>query len=238
MEKSRFGSVYHDDKACEPGLCFTASNKIALGDSVDGKEISWVKYKDMYIADRCVSTAISWNKLNEQGFVYGVPVKIDGRYYLCRCIEIGTRKDEDCEWNDILHEIGDSNDIWHWKHMYFWGQEESDLYPGERVFCGFLGHDFWGVTTPEKFVGLGFRPVLEELPDGIQVSDNLIGASINVYGTSDHVVGTLLDYTEYDMILRTNLADAHFPKYSSWVQQVSNGEIIVDRQAVTYVQLA
>ena len=172
MEKSKFGTVYHNDKACEPGLCFINSNKIDLGDSVNGKEISWVKYKDMYIADRCVSTAISWNKLNEQGFVYGVPVKIDGRHYLCRCLKIGTRKNEDCEWNDILRELGDSNVIWNWRHMYFWGQEVPATKPNRRqihrdsyrVVRGFYSARAWDCNlTTNQGVFVGFRPVLEPI---------------------------------------------------------------------------
>ena len=59
-----------------------------------------------------------------------------------------------------------------------------------------------------------------------------------MYGTNGHVVGTLLDYTEYDMILRTNIAGVHFPKYGAWIQQVADGEIIVDRQSVNYIQIA
>lgn len=234
MEKSRFGTVYHDDKACEPGLCFTTSNKITLGDSVDGKEISWAKYKDMYIADRCVTTAISWNKLNEQGFVYGVPVKIDGRHYLCRCLKIGTRKNEDCEWNDILRELGDSNVIWNWRHMYFWGQEESPRDPDRRMVWGYNGNDrkrssyFATVQIPV----LGFRPALEPLPPTLSDFDGLVGTRLRVYGPNGFMLPSILiGADDYDLTLRPLIP---LPANCDWA--IRKGPMAtVDRDAVRYI---
>ena len=236
IKQVKLGSIHEGDTILAVGSKYTMP--FSIGASNPQKLITWNRANKLLIAAEPVLVNISYKQIDEVGYISGKVINIDGRYYFCRSLKLGKTDDADSEWKKALRATNTSDKTWNWSKNYFWGQEESDLYPGERVFCGYLGHDFWGVTTPEKFVGLGFRPVLEELPDSVQISDDLIGVSINVYGTNGHVVGTLLDYTEYDMILRTNIADVHFPKYGAWIQQVADGEIIVDRQSVNYIQIA
>lgn len=236
IKQVKLGSIHEGGTILAVGSKYTMP--FSIGASVPQKLITWNRANKLLIAAEPILVDISYKQIDEVGYIKGKVINIDGHYYICRSLKLGKTEGADSEWKEALRVTDTSDKTWNWSKNYFWGQEEPDLYPGERVCSGFISHDLWGVTTPEKFVGLGFRPVLEELPDSVQISDDLIGASINVYGTNGHVVGTLLDYTEYDMILRTNIADVHFPKYGAWVQQVADGEIIVDRQSVNYIQIA
>ncbi|APF28172.1 hypothetical protein HYI18_17305 [Clostridium botulinum] len=66
-----------------------------IGDtsSDDNKKLKWVKIKDgnktLLICDRNILHNISWNTLNETGYVDGTKITIDGNDYLCRLLTGG-----------------------------------------------------------------------------------------------------------------------------------------------------
>ncbi|WP_434303952.1 hypothetical protein [Clostridium botulinum] len=66
-----------------------------IGDtsSDDNKKLKWVKIKDgnktLLICDRNILNNISWDTLNETGYVDGTKITIDGNDYLCRLLTGG-----------------------------------------------------------------------------------------------------------------------------------------------------
>lgn len=102
MEVLKFGSVYNNRTVQSVGFVCKDSAGFSLGDTVPGKEISWVKLKNgLIIADRCVCTKIHWEQLHEKGFVFGVPVTIDNKTYLCRCLRAGKKEGKPNEDNPV-----------------------------------------------------------------------------------------------------------------------------------------
>ena len=182
MGKIKLGSIYLGEDVQTPGfactggelVCFTdaANTEIRLGDTVPGRELQWVQDGSMLVADRCVCTAISWDALNRLGYIFGVPVNIDGRAYRCRSLKIGATLGGPNEWVSLLARHGASNDLWHWERMYFWGQEVPATKPNRRqihrdsyrVVRGFYSARAWDCNlTTNQGVFVGFRPVLEPI---------------------------------------------------------------------------
>lgn len=68
-----------------------------IGDtpSDPAQQLQWVRIEDegrlLLISDRVLLMRISWDDLNEAGYVQGRPVAIDGRRYLCRLLTGGSR---------------------------------------------------------------------------------------------------------------------------------------------------
>lgn len=234
MEILKLGSIYYNNAAHKPGLLLVGSPNIDFGNTVPGKEISWVKNKYLYIAVCCVCTAISWNQLSEQGFIYGTPVEIDGRHYLCRSLKVGARKNEACEWNEILSELGDSNDLWHLKRQYCWGQEASPKDPEKRMVWGYNGNDRKRTSyhASVQIPAIGFRPVLEPLPPTLSNFDGLVGSRIRVYGPNGLMIPSILiGADDYDLTPRPLIP---LPAKSDWA--IRKGPIAtVNRDVVRYV---
>ena len=67
-----------------------------LGDtpSADANKLQWHKIKDgnktLLICDRVILVSVSWNDLNQQGYVTGKTVTIDGAKYKCRLLTGGS----------------------------------------------------------------------------------------------------------------------------------------------------
>ncbi|EPY2277917.1 hypothetical protein ACXAT3_002669 [Clostridium sporogenes] len=68
-----------------------------IGDtsSDDNKKLKWVKIKDgnktLLICDRNILNWVSWDTLNEAGYVDGTKITIDGNDYLCRLLSGGNK---------------------------------------------------------------------------------------------------------------------------------------------------
>ena len=62
--------------------------------SVAANRLQWHKIKDgsktLLICDRVILVSVSWNDLNEQGYITGKTVTIDGAKYKCRVLTGGT----------------------------------------------------------------------------------------------------------------------------------------------------
>lgn len=128
MKIAGFGSLYLDGEAAEPMSECEGIVDIALGDTVPGNELLWIQDEDHFIADRCVCSIVSWDQLNKSGYIYGRPVKIDGKHYLCRCLKGGAQRYDPNEWDDLGDKYGTDDDLWHGNLQYFWCQEKK----GER----------------------------------------------------------------------------------------------------------
>lgn len=76
----RLGSLYlcgnpvsvEDDYLSRPNW------SIEIGETVPGKEISWVAVNGIFIADRCILRDISWDNLFVQCLVFGKEITIGG----------------------------------------------------------------------------------------------------------------------------------------------------------------
>ena len=129
MENLRFGTMYEGGMPISPSSNANATMGLTLGDTVPGKEIRWLEFKNLLIADRCVCTGISWDDLRQAGLLDGKPVKIDGKDYLCRSLKVGSMPGEPNEWDDALNALGEDDKDWHWLGDRVWGRRTR---PGDR----------------------------------------------------------------------------------------------------------
>ena len=177
-QKHQFGTLYLDgvpkpvaqvptDEGDVPA--YGGTGTISIGDSNPGSVITWIQPDgmDILIADRVLLSKVSWNDLNQQGFVDGKEISIDGMRFRCRLLKVGNDANAPNEWDDILDITGEDDDLWHWKDMYFWGQEVSTYGPSSRAVRGWVSARYWDYyNATYRIVYVGFRPALEPLDTG------------------------------------------------------------------------
>ena len=138
------------------------------------------------------------------GYIFGHPVKIDGTPYLCRSLKVGEERDVPNEWDSILDDLGEDDGLWHWSNGYFWGQEGPNL-EGWESFCvvrGYCSARYWYIyTSAAQLIDVGFRPVLKPLPPEPMISESLIGARLKVYSPDVVIIGQLVEYSDYDLVI-------------------------------------
>ena len=177
-QKHQFGTLYLDgvpkpvaqvptDEGDVPA--YGGTETISIGDSNPGNVITWIQPDDMnlLIADRVLLSVVKWSDLNQQGFVDSKEISIDGMRFRCRLLKVGDNANAPNEWDDILDITGQDDDLWHWKDMYFWGQEVSIHGPSYRAVRGYCSARLWyyNFATIQN-VYVGFRPALEPLDTG------------------------------------------------------------------------
>lgn len=176
----------------------------SIGDSILGKELSWVQDGSLLVATQCLCYGVSWEQLHEKGFIFGQPVQIDGKAYLCRSLKAGATKDEPNEWDDLLNKFGRDNHLWNWKKIYFWGQEtviHSNL--EYKVVRGSEISRTWTYFNPKRdYVDVGFRPVLEPFSPVPSLTEAALGCRIKLYGPrGEMLTGILAGFDDYDVVL-------------------------------------
>ena len=234
MEIKNFGTVYLDGQPYFPGA-ESNGRVISFGDTVSEKAIPFVRYKSLWVASQCVCINISWEQLSKAGYIFGCPVKIDGTFYLCRSLEVGEEKGVSNEWDSILDDLGEDDGLWHWDDQYFWGQETSRKEASYRAVRGWVSARHWdGHDATFRGVGVGFRPILEPLAPEPLISDALIRADLKVYGPDTAIIGQLVEYTDYDLVMVSN-ADLRLPQQCQWARR-DGKHIIIDRTAVIWVK--
>ena len=130
---------------------------ISIGDSVSGKEIAWLKVGNLFVCDRTILSAISWDQLNELGLIFGKPVVIDDRKYLLRSLT-------DAEWDQMIDLYGEDNATLHYEKMYSWTQDEDKTHKKYRSLRGYSGaRNYIDPYATNHSNGVGFRPALELL---------------------------------------------------------------------------
>lgn len=111
-----------------------------IGDTVAGKEITWLKLGDIWVCDRNILQGVSWETLNEKGFVFGKEVEIDGDKYKLRILTGSNGNDygEGCnnEWDRLMDKYNEDNDLLHYDDMYSWCQETDCDYSSNRSMRG------------------------------------------------------------------------------------------------------
>lgn len=231
MEIVQLGSLYLNGEVRTPGTVKGVFETPSIGDTVGGHEIQWVKDGERLIADRCIVQNITWNDLDVFGFIFGCPVLIDGKRYLCRSLKGGALPETPNEWDDLLKTHGGKESLWHWQRVYFWCQEDHE---GQKVVRGSVFADRWRTfesSHTEPFVG--FRPVLEPLSSELVVPGSLVGKIVKVHGPRGMVItGMLKGVDDYDLTL--HLADSMLCP-TDGVQ--ANGEFAtIDLNSVLQVQ--
>jgi len=231
MEIIQLGSMYFDETPLSIGNIYTGGNLI-ISNTVKGKEVSWVNVNGLLVADHVICIGISWDILNKQGLIFGRKVTIDGTPYLCRSLKVGNNSGVPNEWDDILDATSEDDSLWHWKNIYFWGQETSKYDMTYQASRGFYSARYWNhYSASFPGAGVGFRPVLEPLVSNFLISDSLVGTTINVFGNGGTISGVLCGLTDYDLFLSPTTDSAQIPSFP-WYCQQSNGIIVVDRSSV------
>jgi hypothetical protein len=141
---------------------------IEIGDTVAGKELTWLRLGDIWVCDRNILQGVSWNTLNKKGFVYGKEVEIDGEKYKLRILtgsdgrEYGAGCDN--EWDQLMDAYKEDNNLLHYDDVYSWCQEEDYDFSSVRSLRGCSSaRDFTGDRENDTFTTTGWRPVLEKL---------------------------------------------------------------------------
>lgn len=200
----KLGSITADGKTIPVGSeC--RGKFIAFGDTTPGNELEWVQDGDTLVATCCVSTQVSWEDLNRQGYIFGRPVWIDRRPYFCRSLKLGVRKGDPNEWDDLLDRYGKLDKLWHWKGQRFWGQEITTPPGDHRLRGGRTAREwfsFYGTIAGFEDIPFGFRPLLEPLADSTLLTEDDLGKQIVVYGPDGmSIKGTLAGLDDYDLML-------------------------------------
>lgn len=224
----RIGSILLNGAHVEPGFQYHSKQTISF---VNGNDIKWIVVNGLLIADRPILRDIDWDELDNQGLVFGKQVTLNNQKFLCRLLQVGTAEGKPNEWDAALDVVGESDDLWNWKGICFWGQEQEGLDPSSRAGRGrdsarrlhFSWSGYCGMLV-------GFRPALALLP-----SDRLaFGDMVCALGGQSVLYGKLLEATAYDAIVQPDstslMADADVGKLYT---KLDNGSIAIDRTQMT-----
>lgn len=147
---------------------YSGSGTISIGDTVQGKSITWIKPDGMnlFVCDRVILMNVSWDDLDKNELVFGKKLTIGNRCFLCRLPQVGKDVDDYLsEWNRILTIAGESDSLWHWKKEYFLGQDTARGFTTFMSVRGFYSARAWNdIGCDIRKATTGFRPILEILP--------------------------------------------------------------------------
>ena len=234
MEVKNFGSLYLNGRPSVLNAEYSGGN-ISLGDTVPEEAIPFVKWKDLWVASEIICPNAGWNDLEKYNFITGWPIRIDGVLYLCRSLRVGEERDVPNEWDSILDELGEDDSLWHWSKQLFWGQEISKKRGSFRAVRGRHSARYWNdLSATTRHVTVGFRPVLEPLAPEPLISDALIRADLKVYGPDTAIIGQLVEYTDYDLVMAPN-TKLRLPRKCQWVRR-DGKRIIIDRAAIVWMK--
>lgn len=226
----KLGSLYLDDRPVDVGT-LSQWECLTISDTDPNRPISWVDLGGKLVANRCVCSNISWKWLDKMGLIRGRVVEIDGNSYICRSLRLGAKDGVPNEWDSILDKTSEEESLWHYRSMYFWGQEGTKE---EKVVCGWKSAKFRkSFKSYTKTPGMGFRPVLE--PATADLSHDLIGYNLTFHMQGGgHINGRLCEFTDYDIVLSGDIPEWKV-KNSKWAI-AENGKVTIDRSSVICVQ--
>lgn len=226
------GSLYQDSKLVTPGAKYRPGQAISFGDAVPNKAISWVPANGLLIADRCLLNNISWDDLDAQGLIFGKEIKVQGFRFMARLLKVGDDEDVPNEWDTALDAVGEDDALWHWRKLFFWGQESVPGVASSRAIRGSVSARRWYYgSSSYRDADLGFRPALVPLPT--DPSALRLGQAVIAVGRDGCVVGELVDETQYDFIIRPK-ADV-VTGTALFTTEMGNNLVAVDRSRVLSV---
>lgn len=149
----------------------------------------------LLICDRVVQTNMSWNALNNNGFIEGKIVTLNNTEYLIRSLSGGcayvdengnmsltdkslglafpntNEYDKYIRLSDLNGKILKEDDnVWHWSNLYNWCKDTPITSIGtntNRVYRGkSTTENFLQIVSSTFNTTIGFRPVLEYLESG------------------------------------------------------------------------
>lgn len=225
----KLGSLFLDGRPVETGMQYVPSQTIEVGEMTPSKEIGWVAVNGLLIADQCLLTNVSWDDLDVQGLVFGKEVTVQGLRFKIRLLKVGSKEDVPNEWDAALDAVGEDDTLWHWDHIFFWGQEPVSGSVSHRAIRGYTSARHWGWSdSSSRHALLGFRPALEPLPtdpSAIRHSQEAL-----VIGRAGAVAGSLIDATAYDLVIQPN-ADGLIGEVS-FAAKMQDGTLAVDRSGI------
>lgn len=227
------GTLYVGGQPVEPGALYNGKG-LSFGDTCPGMELQWVDDCGLLVSDRTICTNITWEQLDQKGLVFGAPVQIDGKSYLCRCLKVGSKEGIPNEWDALLDKYGENDDLWHWEYQRFWGQETISRPDLPHPIRGGVLARFWcWDKATYQSVDLGFRPALEYLGSEPCPPDTLVGKKAKAY-CSDGVTieGYLVSFSDYDVML--DVSSLAPPSCSRAIREGHN--IIVDRENIIWLK--
>lgn len=225
----KLGSLYLDNKPVTPGVKYHPGQMISFGIALSRKAISWVPVNGLLIAHRCLLNNISWDDIDSQSLVFGKEISLHGFRFRSRLLKVGNKKGVPNEWDAALDIVGDSDELWHWEDLFFWGQEVIKHNESNRAnrWCGSeRNHNYNSANYRDR--DLGFRPVLEPLPTDISAFKQ--DQEILVIGSNGAVIGNLEDLTQYDIILRPK--PRGLVGRASFAGNMRDGTVAVDRSRI------
>lgn len=234
----KFGTLLKDD---QPYFgCVEKANeaKLGFGDTVPGMEFEWVEADNLLVGRDFACIGISWTKLNAQKLVLGQLTQIDGQYFMCRCLKVGTTDSEDSEWVNILKSCGDTTDIWGSRNDPFWGQEEHPFSPVFRMMGRREGRIHAYANRDAACSNFGFRPVLEPVKYAIDL-DLYHAVHENVklwfpFGPIEcPIEGTLIECSDYDITIQTKQR-LRLEEKQPYIYQ-DGDEIVINRAILTWM---
>mgnify|MGYP006865384099 CR=1 FL=1 len=117
----------------------------------------------------------------------------------------------------------------------FLGQENEKNMASNRAVRGWVSARHWNhYRATTRLVDVGFRPVLEPLPPAPLISDSLIGAGLKVCGPNAAIIGQLVEYTDYDLVMAPN-TKLRLPRKCQWARR-DGKRIIIDRAAIVWMK--
>ncbi len=206
LKKQKFGTVYINGTPVDPGIACpavtdTTKLKIELGNTVPGKEITWVLAGNSLVADRNLLRGISWNTLYYNDLILGHRQSIDGQIWETRLLWGGRTQTADSEWASILADAGNDApvDLHTEDSVWSWGSAMDESADNIRVAWGSISDPRRIQYDCEDSPEMGWRPVLELLEARWP---ELVGRQIaccTAWG--DKIFGNLGELSEYDLVL-------------------------------------
>ena len=142
--------------------------------------------RSLLVANYNVTRDVSWDKLNEKGFIFGKPFESGGITYTMRAPSAGTdsylNKTEvrGTPWNnewDTIRVKGEidpasltRNYIKNWQGSPSWGQDAFAGDASMRVYRGGDEAGSFASGSPSSGTGIGYRPILE-IPEEMEAED-------------------------------------------------------------------
>lgn len=211
------------------------TKKISFGDTIPEKAVSFVRWQNILVAGEVICPGVLWSELEKQGFITGCTVCIDGIKYLCRSLKVGETDGAPSEWDSILDDLGEDDDLWHWDQKFFWGQEFSE---GGTFFHAVRGCDSArfrdGFSGSARSMDVGFRPVLEPLSAEPIVSNSLVGTTLQIYGPGNAFSGQLIEFSDYDLVIEPSSQQSP-PVDCTWAS-IDGNRVIIDRTSIVWMQ--
>lgn len=228
-----FGSIFATRFQAGKDLRITDSNETQM-------KAPWLAVGDKFISARPYFLSLTPKFLEGEKLNIGKPVSMDGARYICRlpiihgvdgCMESSPDYEMIRAWGNALK----SKNFFHFYARHSPNDPTIDVVsvvgsndPGPCQAAFMMQPS----QVPEWMRSrAGFVPVLEPIPDYSPAT--LVGQQVTVIVTGDTLRGELLDYSEYDLLLRPEQAyQEDHPSLGQWGRWQANGVVIIDRSAV------